>query len=59
MNKNRVIGNVLAVLSFGLAGLASAQSFPDRPITLVVPNPPGGLVERAIDKSDWSNRSSR
>ena len=45
MNKNRVIGNVLAVLSFGLAGLASAQSFPDRPITLVVPNPPGGLVD--------------
>ena len=45
MNKYRVIGNVLAVLSFGLAGLVSAQSFPDRPITLVVPNPPGGLVD--------------
>lgn len=25
--------------------LASAQSFPDRTITLVVPNPPGGLVD--------------
>ena len=25
--------------------LASAQSYPDRPITLVVPNPPGGLVD--------------
>lgn len=45
MNINNVIGNILAVLSFGLAGLASAQSFPDRPITLVVPNPPGGLVD--------------
>ena len=45
MKKYRAIGNVLAVLSFGLAGLASAQSFPDRPITLVVPNPPGGLVD--------------
>ena len=26
-------------------GIAGAQSFPDRPITLVVPNPPGGLVD--------------
>ncbi|QWE11607.1 tripartite tricarboxylate transporter substrate binding protein [Polynucleobacter sp. AP-Titi-500A-B4] len=28
-----------------LTSIASAQSFPDRPITLVVPNPPGGLVD--------------
>jgi len=28
-----------------ITGLASAQNFPDRPITLVVPNPPGGLVD--------------
>ena len=28
-----------------LTNLASAQSYPDRPITLVVPNPPGGLVD--------------
>jgi len=27
------------------AGLAHAQSFPDHPIVLVVPNPPGGLVD--------------
>jgi tripartite-type tricarboxylate transporter receptor subunit TctC len=26
-------------------GLAAAQGFPTRPITLVVPNPPGGLVD--------------
>lgn len=45
MNKNGVIGNVLTVLSLGLMGFACAQSFPDRPITLVVPNPPGGLVD--------------
>ena len=25
--------------------IAHAQTFPDRPITLVVPNPPGGLVD--------------
>ena len=28
-----------------LTSIAGAQSFPDRPITLVVPNPPGGLVD--------------
>ena len=28
-----------------VTNLASAQSYPDRPITLVVPNPPGGLVD--------------
>src|SRR6478609_10825053 len=26
-------------------GLAAAQSFPSKPITLIVPNPPGGLVD--------------
>jgi len=29
----------------GLASLAIAQSFPDHAITLIVPNPPGGLVD--------------
>ena len=28
-----------------LSSVAIAQSFPDHPITLVVPNPPGGLVD--------------
>ena len=37
---------VLAFLGLvTLTSIASAQSFPDRPITLVVPNPPGGLVD--------------
>ena len=27
------------------AGLASAQTYPSKPITLVVPNPPGGFVD--------------
>jgi tripartite-type tricarboxylate transporter receptor subunit TctC len=45
MKKYSVIRSTLAVFGLSLAGLALAQSFPDRPITLVVPNPPGGLVD--------------
>jgi len=37
---------LLAFLCLALGTqLAVAQAFPDRPITLVVPNPPGGLVD--------------
>ena len=28
-----------------LAGLSAAQGFPAKPVTLVVPNPPGGFVD--------------
>jgi tripartite-type tricarboxylate transporter receptor subunit TctC len=35
----------LTASSLGISGLASAQNFPDRPITIVVPVPPGGLVD--------------
>ena len=45
MKKYSVIRSTLAVFSLSIAGLALAQSFPDRPIALVVPNPPGGLVD--------------
>jgi tripartite-type tricarboxylate transporter receptor subunit TctC len=36
---------VMVLLGLGLASLAIAQSFPDHAITLIVPNPPGGLVD--------------
>ncbi|QWE07813.1 Bug family tripartite tricarboxylate transporter substrate binding protein [Polynucleobacter ibericus] len=45
MKKYSVIGSALVICSLSFASLALAQSFPDRPITLVVPNPPGGLVD--------------
>lgn len=45
MKKYSVIRSALAVLGLSIASLSLAQSFPDRPITLVVPNPPGGLVD--------------
>jgi len=38
--------NALLVIALAfVAQLSMAQTFPDRPITLVVPNPPGGLVD--------------
>jgi len=36
---------LLSVAFAAVAQLAVAQTYPDRPITLVVPNPPGGLVD--------------
>ena len=46
MNRIQLIKSSLFAVSASLfTGLACAQSFPDRPITLVVPNPPGGLVD--------------
>ncbi len=42
----RLINRVITILlGLGLANLAIAQSFPDHAITLIVPNPPGGLVD--------------
>ncbi|MBU3634033.1 tripartite tricarboxylate transporter substrate binding protein [Polynucleobacter sp. es-GGE-1] len=46
MNTYTITKKVLAIFSFMTAtSIASAQSYPDRAITLVVPNPPGGLVD--------------
>ena len=41
--KTLLLGLTTSCLS--ISGLASAQNFPDRPITIVVPVPPGGLVD--------------
>ncbi len=46
MKKNMLTKKLLLILGLtALTSIASAQSFPDKPITLVVPNPPGGLVD--------------
>ena len=46
MTRSHIAHKLLATLAFTtVAQLASAQAFPDRAITLVVPNPPGGLVD--------------
>jgi len=46
MTRSHIAHKLLATLAFiTVAQFASAQAFPDRPITLVVPNPPGGLVD--------------
>jgi tripartite-type tricarboxylate transporter receptor subunit TctC len=36
---------LLAVLAFACSTLAQAQAFPSRPVTIVVPYPPGGLID--------------
>jgi tripartite-type tricarboxylate transporter receptor subunit TctC len=36
---------LIAMSACMISVIAHAQTFPDRPITLVVPNPPGGLVD--------------
>lgn len=44
--KRRTLRTLAAALATGLAcGIAAAQAFPSKPITVVVPNPPGGLVD--------------
>lgn len=46
MKQLQTVRQILAVLGISLGmSLAQAQSFPDRTIALVVPNPPGGLVD--------------
>jgi len=46
MTRSQRAHKLLATLAFTVvAQFASAQAFPDRTITLVVPNPPGGLVD--------------
>ncbi|MGV3571611.1 MAG: Bug family tripartite tricarboxylate transporter substrate binding protein [Ramlibacter sp.] len=44
-SKRRHSLRALAALAALACGLAAAQGFPAKPITFVVPNPPGGLVD--------------
>jgi tripartite-type tricarboxylate transporter receptor subunit TctC len=36
---------LIAVFALALATLAQAQTFPSRPVTIIVPYPPGGLID--------------
>jgi len=45
MNIARIVRRGIAPFLVLLAGAAGAQGYPTRSITLVVPNPPGGLVD--------------
>jgi tripartite-type tricarboxylate transporter receptor subunit TctC len=41
----RVIGSIVAALTLAFPGAAPAQSFPSKPVTLVVPVAPGGILD--------------
>jgi tripartite-type tricarboxylate transporter receptor subunit TctC len=42
---NRIIPRLLAAACFGLSLTAEAQSFPNKPLKIVVPYAPGGLID--------------
>ena len=44
MNRLSILRSA-AALTVLWAGLAAAQGYPAKPVTVVVPNPPGGLVD--------------
>ena len=37
--------SLLAAITFACAAMAQAQTFPTRPVTIVIPYPPGGLID--------------
>lgn len=41
----RVFAGLLALLAFGPSGSACAQAYPNRPIRLIIPFPPGGSTD--------------
>lgn len=48
MSRRIVSGVIGASLMIGLMGFAQAQGYPDRPIRVVVPTSPGGLLDTVI-----------
>ena len=54
MKIHQTIQKFFALAAIALSfGFAHAQTFPEHPIVLVVPNPPGGLVDFHIHPCEF------
>lgn len=45
MQRRPFLRTTLAIAATALSTLAGAQGFPSKPVTMIVPNPPGGIVD--------------
>lgn len=45
MQRRPLLRTAFAAAALSFTGFAFAQAYPNKPVTLVVPNPPGGLVD--------------
>src|SRR5262245_54693011 len=45
MTTNRIAGAALAALLWALAGTAAAQTWPDKPVRIIIPWPAGGITD--------------
>ncbi|MEN3276225.1 MAG: hypothetical protein V7631_2015, partial [Massilia sp.] len=45
--RRRLASSLILLASAGLGVEAMAQAYPARPVTIIVPNPPGGVADLA------------
>ena len=51
LNRRTLLAAGLGTAALGVAPAFAAKPFPDRYITLVVPFPPGGMIDAVLDQA--------